>query len=62
MSSYAVSNETVWAVHEAAAANHHDAARDILKTEMKELSDREIEDLLRMILASPFKPKLPKSK
>ncbi|MEI7606167.1 MAG: hypothetical protein WCJ64_02160 [Rhodospirillaceae bacterium] len=57
MSTYAVSNETVWAVHEAAAADHHDAARDILKAEMKELSDQEIEDLLRMILASPFRTK-----
>ena len=62
MSTYAVSNETVWAVHEAAAADHHDAARDLQKTEMKELSEQEIEDLLRMILASPFRTKSPKPK
>ncbi len=57
MSTYAISNETVWAVHEAAGANHHDAAHNILKAEMKELSEQEIEDLLRMILASPFRTK-----
>ncbi|MEI7610381.1 MAG: hypothetical protein WCJ64_23630 [Rhodospirillaceae bacterium] len=60
MSTYAVSNETVQAVHEAAASDRHDEARDILKVEMEELTDQEIEDLLRMILVSPFKPKLPR--
>ncbi len=58
MSTYAVSNETVWAVHEAAASERHDEAREILKVEMGELTDQEIEDLLKMILTSPFRPKL----
>ena len=62
MSAYAVSNETVQAVHEAAASERHDEAREILKAEMKELSDQEIDDLLRMILASPFRTKSQKSK
>jgi len=62
VSTYAVSSETIWAVHEATASERHDEARQILKVEMKELTDQEIEELLRMILTSPFKPKAPKSK
>ena len=60
MSTYAVSNEIVQAVHEAAASDRHDEAREILKVEMEELTNHEIEDLLRMILTSPFRPKPPR--
>ncbi|MEI8396521.1 MAG: hypothetical protein WCF85_17450 [Rhodospirillaceae bacterium] len=54
MSTYAVPNEIVSAVRAAAAAKDKEAARGILVAEMPEMSDTEIEDLLTMILISPF--------
>ncbi len=61
MSTYAVTCETLGAVHEALAMEQHDEARAILKLEMNDLSDAEIEDLLRMIILSPIKPRATKS-
>ncbi len=61
MSTYAVSSDTLLAVHEALALEQHDEAREVLKTEMAELNDQEIEDLLRMIILSPIKPRAKKS-
>ena len=61
MSTYAVTSETLCAIHDALALEQHDEARNILRAEMKELTDAEIEDLLRMIILSPIKPKSKKS-
>ena len=54
MSTYAVTNKTVEAVHEAASSISNEAARAVLRAEMVDLLDHEIDDLLRMIQTSPF--------
>ncbi len=50
---YRVRKETVWAVREAVDSDRHEEAREMLKVEMRELNDQEIEDLLRMIIIPP---------
>ena len=53
MTTYAVRNETVKAALQAFEYGGRDAAKHVLKSDMPDMNDSEIEDLVRMVLLSP---------
>ena len=53
MTTYAVRNETVKAALQAFEGGGRDAAKHVLKADLPEMNDCEIEDLVRMVLLSP---------
>ena len=53
MTTFAVRNETVKAALQAFEDGGRDAAKIILKADMPDMNDSDIEDLVRMVLLSP---------
>jgi len=53
MTTFAVRNETVKAALEAFEVGGRDAAKHVLRADMPDMNDSDIEDLVRMVLLAP---------